>query len=87
MKSDRVPEEDVKIKMSICPACGLTVRCAVLHMMDVSSKRIFANEALKANLTIKEASLFEFREKWADDMCSCNKPQEENLEEDLEEKP
>ena len=64
-----LPDEDVMVKMSICPTCNGVVRVAVKHKMDRKSKNDFMKEAMEYNLAIKEATLLDYRAnaKW----CEC----------------
>jgi len=55
-------EDDVKVKMSICPDCGNAIRIAIEHEMDTKSKNEFAKEVMKLDLQVKTISLKEYRE-------------------------
>ena len=67
---DRLPEEKVVVKISVCNKCNGIVRTAVLHMMDRKSKNDFAKEVMEYNLSVKEQPLLEYREQNAD-WCGC----------------
>jgi diaminopimelate epimerase len=54
-------EQDVKIKMSLCPECGNAIRVAAEHKMDAKSKREFAAEVMEHDLQVKTISLEEYR--------------------------
>jgi len=54
-------EKDVKVKMSVCPECGNSIRLAVEHMMDTKSKNEFAKEVMKYDLQVKTITLEEYR--------------------------
>ena len=59
--SIEVAEEDVKVKMSICPECKNAVTVAIEHKMDAQSKRDFMKDVMKYNLDVKTISLEEYR--------------------------
>lgn len=67
---ERLPEEEVVIKISVCNKCDGIVRTAVKHMMDRKSKNDFAKEVMQYNLNVKEQPLLEYREQKAD-WCEC----------------
>ena len=70
--SERLAEEKVQVKMSICQNCNRMFRAAVAHEMDYESLSDFLKEAFNHNLSIKTVSLTEYRSaemKW----CSCVK--------------
>ena len=54
-------DNDVFIKMSICPECGNAIRVAVEHEMTEESRHEFAMEAMNSDLQIKTISLEEYR--------------------------
>jgi hypothetical protein len=41
MSNDKLPDEEVQVKMSMCGKCGGIVRVAVLHMMGIKEKNEF----------------------------------------------
>lgn len=68
--NDRLPDEEVVIKLSICQYCDGIVRAAVKHMMDKKSKNDFAKEVMEYNMRVIETPLLEYRKlnsKW----CEC----------------
>jgi len=69
-----IEEKNVKVKMSICPECGSSVRVAIEHRMTDESKKDFMKEVAKYNLDIKTVSLEEYRtsdiEMFCKDDCS-----------------
>ena len=70
MNKERLPDEQVNVKISICGKCDGIVRVAVSHMMDRKSKNDFAKEVMECNLSVKEQPLLEYRKanaKW----CEC----------------
>ena len=70
MNKEKLPDEQVNVKLSICGKCDGIVRVAVLHMMDRKSKNDFAKEVMEYNLSVKEQPLLEYRKanaKW----CGC----------------
>lgn len=67
---ERLPEEEVVVKISVCNKCNGIVRTAVKHMMDRKSKNDFAKEVMEYNLSVKEQPLLEYREK-NPDWCEC----------------
>ena len=67
---ERLPEEEVVVKISVCQKCNGVVRTAVKHMMDRKSKTDFAKEVMEYNLSVKEQPLLEYREENAD-WCEC----------------
>lgn len=70
MSEEKLPDEEVKIKMSLCGKCSDIIRVAVEHMMDRKSKNEFAKEVMEHDLSVKTIPLLEYREKnpaW----CSC----------------
>ena len=70
MNEEKLPEEKVNVKLSICNKCNGIVRVAVTHMMDRKSKNEFAKEVMKYNLSVKEQPLLEYQKaniKW----CIC----------------
>ena len=72
MKSNqRLPEDQVKIKISTCSKCNGIVKTAVEHMMSTKDKNDFGKEVLKYNLSVKTQSLIDFRNENAD-FCKCN---------------
>ncbi len=56
-----LPEEEVKVKISICNECNGIVRTVVKHLLDRESEIDFALEVLEYNLKVKEQPLLEFR--------------------------
>lgn len=69
----RLPDTDVKVKVSLCGKCNGIIRAAVEHQMTKGSKRIFANEVMEYNLSVKSISLEEYRNGtilW----CECTSP-------------
>lgn len=67
---EKLPDEKVKIKLSICGKCSGIVRAAVVHQMTVKSRNSFMKEVMQYNLSVKEIPLLEYRENkipW----CSC----------------
>ena len=70
MINGRLPNEEVRVKLSICGKCNGVVRVAVVHMMTEKGKTEFAKEAMQYNLSIKEQSLLDYDKsgaKW----CEC----------------
>ena len=67
---ERLPEEEVVVKISVCNKCKGIVRTAVKHMMNRKSKNDFAKEVMEYNLSIKEQPLIEYREQNTD-WCEC----------------
>lgn len=70
--NDKMPDEEVIVKLSICQKCNGVVTAAVKHMMDKKSKLNFAKEAMEYNMKITEQPLLDYRKekpKW----CECIK--------------
>jgi len=67
---DKLTENKVIIKISVCQKCNGVVRTAVKHMMQTKSKNDFMKEAMDYNLAIKEIPLLEMR-KSAMQWCNC----------------
>jgi len=67
---NRLPEEKVVVKISVCNKCNGIVRSAVKHMMDRKSIKDFAKEVMEYNLSVKEQPLLEYREQNTD-WCEC----------------
>ena len=72
MTEEKLPDEEVKIKMSLCGTCDGIVRVAVEHMMDGHSKNSFGKEVVEHNLSVKTMPLLDYREE-NPDWCSCKK--------------
>lgn len=70
MKTVDVPENEVVIKISICPKCNGWVTVAVKHMMTTKGKNEFKKDVFEHNLSVKEISLIEYREDKIKH-CSC----------------
>jgi hypothetical protein len=66
----RLPDEEVKIKLSLCQKCNGIVRAAVEHQMNIKSKNEFLKEVMKYDLSVKTISLLEYRE-GKNDWCNC----------------
>ena len=67
---ERLPEEEVVVKISVCQKCSGVVRKAVKHMMDTKSKNSFMKEVMEYNLSVKEQLLLDYRKENAD-WCKC----------------
>lgn len=67
MNKNDLPEDQVKVIMSICPKCKNPVRVAVEHKMD---KKEFYKEVTKYNLDVETISLIDFRKKEFE-FCGC----------------
>ena len=70
MSENRLPDEEVNVKISLCGTCEGIIRVAVEHTMDRKTKKEFAMEVLEYNLSVKTIPLLEYRENkisW----CSC----------------
>jgi len=67
---ERLPEEEVVVKISVCNKCNGIVRTAVKHMMDRKSNNDFAKEVMEYNLNVIELPLLEYRNQNAD-WCKC----------------
>ena len=67
-----IPDEEVKIKMAVCPECKSAIMVSVVHTMDNESHKKFAKH-LKLGYDIITISLSEYREKkvkmYCDDNC------------------
>lgn len=72
MATIEVDEKDVRIKTSSCQKCGGWIRRAVEHEMTISSKKEFAMEVLKYNLSVSSVSLGDYR-KDKTGFCTCKK--------------
>lgn len=70
--SKEIPDDQVRIKQSICGVCNGWVRSAVAHMLSTRESTDFAKEAMKYNLSIREIPLKEYREQKVS-MCACPK--------------
>ena len=57
-----IPDEEVKIKMAICPECKNAIMVSVVHTMDNDSHRKFANHS-KEGYDIITISLEKYRAK------------------------
>jgi hypothetical protein len=55
-----VDENDIKVKMAICPECGNAQRYAILHTMTKQSKKEFMKLVFYNDLQIKTISLEEY---------------------------
>jgi hypothetical protein len=69
--TERLPDSEVKVKVSYCQSCNGWVRIAILHMMSTKTKNEFAKEVMEYNLSVKEVPLLEWR-KETTEMCNCN---------------
>ena len=67
---ERLPEEEVVVKISVCQKCNGVVRTVVKHMMDTKSKNSFMKEVMEYNLSVKEQPLLDYRKENAD-WCKC----------------
>jgi hypothetical protein len=67
---ERLPEEEVVVKISVCQKCNGVVRTSVKHMMDTKSKNSFMKEVMEYNLSVKEQPLLDYRKENAD-WCKC----------------
>lgn len=70
MNKEKLPDEEVNVKLSICGKCNGIVRVAVEHMMTTKTKNEFAKEVMQYNLSVKQQPLLEYRKanaKW----CGC----------------
>ena len=70
METQDLPNEKVRVKLSICPKCKGYVRSAVEHLMSAYSSDYFFEEAKKHNLDIRTFSLLEYREDKVK-KCTC----------------
>jgi hypothetical protein len=70
METERLHDNDVIVKLSICPDCFGIVRCAVKQMMDDESKKEFDDEVALYRLEVKEMPLLEYRAK-SPNWCEC----------------
>lgn len=70
MNKEKLPDEEVNVKLSICGKCNGIVRVAVEHMMDRKSKNEFAKEVMEYNLSVKQQPLLEYR-KANSEWCGC----------------
>jgi len=66
---EKLPDEDVKVKVSKCQTCQGVVRVAVEHKMDVKSKNRFAKEVMEHNLAVVSIPLLEYRK--GVEFCEC----------------
>ena len=57
-----IPDEEVKIKMAVCPECKNSIMVSVVHTMDNDSHKKFAKHS-KEGYDIITISLQEYREK------------------------
>lgn len=67
---ERLPDEEVKVKVSSCGKCKGIVRAAVEHKMDTKSRNAFMKEVMKYDLAVTTVPLLEFR-KSKPDWCEC----------------
>lgn len=67
---ERLPDEKVKVKISVCQKCKGHIRVAVKHLMDSKTEKDFYKEAQKYDLLIEEQDLVSFR-KANVNFCSC----------------
>jgi len=67
-----IPDEEVKIKMAVCPECKNAIMVSVVHTMDNESHRKFAKHS-KEGYDIITISLKEYKEKkvkmYCDESC------------------
>ena len=70
MNKEKLPDEEVNVKLSICGKCNGIVRVAVEHKMDRKSKNEFAKEVMEYNLSVKQQPLLEYRKANAE-WCGC----------------
>ena len=66
----RLPDEEVKIKLSLCQKCNGIVRAAVEHQMNTKSKNEFLKEVMKYDLSVKTIPLLEYRS-GKNEWCNC----------------
>jgi len=67
---EKLPDEQVSIKLSICSDCHGIVRASVEHLMDKKAKSEFLDEVMFYNLSVKQIPLLEYRKKLPD-FCQC----------------
>lgn len=72
MTSEKIPDSDVKVKISSCQKCSGIVRAAVEHAIDEKQKREFFREVMKYDLSVSTISLSEYRSNCAN-WCGCDK--------------
>ncbi len=70
MSKEKLPDEEVDVKMSLCGECEGIIRVAVKHLMDKKAKNSLAKEAMDNDLSVKTMPLLEYREKQPD-WCEC----------------
>lgn len=69
---ERLPDDQVVVKLAHCQHCDGIITAAVKHMMDRKSRNHFAKEAMDFNMRVSEQPLLEYREqkpRW----CDCKK--------------
>lgn len=67
---DKLPDEKVDVKLSICNDCQGIVRVAIVHMMTIKTKNSFMKEVMEHNLSVKQQPLLQYREENAKS-CLC----------------
>ena len=70
-RTEELPEELVRVKLSTCQRCEGIVRCAVEHKMDKDSEKEFYKEVAKYKLNVKTIPLLEYR-KNSPNWCECD---------------
>lgn len=65
-----IPDDQVKIKLSVCKKCGNMVRAAVSHQMTRKMKIEFMNEVMDHDLSVETITLPEYRERNLN-FCKC----------------
>lgn len=67
----KLPDDQVKIKLSICTSCKGFVRAAVDHKLTTVERNRFAKEAMQFNLEIRTIPLLDYR-KQEIPFCMCD---------------
>jgi hypothetical protein len=70
MPDNRLPDEEVEVKISICQKCDGIVTVAVSHLMDKQTMRSFYKDVVNHDLLIKQQPLLDYRKEDAD-WCKC----------------
>ena len=70
--NEELPDEQVKVIVSICPKCKSYVRAAVHHLMTATTKKEFMNEVINYDLDVVTIPLLDYRNSGTS-FCKCKK--------------
>lgn len=79
MPTDRLPDEEVKVKLATCGDCGNPVMVSVLHTMSKESYKELS-DCVKAGCNVMTMPLLSFKSMaisdWCDTKCKTKKGEE-----------